>query len=140
MKKILTILSIGILFAACSKKKNPVTDPAAVFNCQNFKTGITTDMSDMVGTEVNKLCLDLMPAASSPSDEYGQSQNINILVQRLSEKCDVTATLVCYACIETLPAQSEIRISINQNGTVYNRILDITVTQQNMLIYNGMHE
>jgi hypothetical protein len=140
MKTLLTILSISILFTACSKKKDPVTDPAAVFDCQNFKIGITTDMSDMVGIEVNKLCLDLMPAATSSSDEYGQAQNINILVQRLSAKCDITATLVCYSCIETLPAQSEIRISINQNGTAYNRILDISVTQQNMLIYNGMHK
>lgn len=137
MKTLLTALAVCLLmFAACKKNK---LDPAA-FNCQNFKTGIMNDSSDMVGIEVNKLCEDLMPVAATPADEYGQAQNINILVQRLSEKCDVTATLVCYACIETLPAQSEITISINQNGTVYNRTLDITVTQQNMLIYNGMHE
>jgi hypothetical protein len=140
MKTILTaFLGLSLLLlAACDKKNN--VDAAASFNCQNFKTGIISDSSAMVGVEVNKLCEDLMPAAITPTDEYGQAQNINVLVQRLSQKCDITATLVCYACIKTLPAQSEIRISINQNGTVYNRTLDITVTQQNMLIYSGMHE
>ena len=81
-----------------------------------------------------------MPAASTTADEYGQAQNINILVQRLSQKCDITATLVCYSCIETLPAQSEIRISINQNGVTCDRTLDISVTPQHMLTYVGMHE
>jgi len=138
MKTLLTALAACLLmFAACKKNK---IDSVNAFNCQHFKTGIMNDSSAMVGVEVNKLCEDLLPAAPTPADEYGQAQNINILVQRLSQKCDITATLVCYACIETLPAQSEITISINQNGTIYTRTLDITVDQQNMLIYNGMHE
>lgn len=138
MKTLLTTLGLGLLLLASCDKKNP--GAAAAFNCQDFKTGIANDSSAMVGVEVNKLCEDLMPVTPTTADEYGQAQNINVLVQRLSQKCDVTATLVCYSCIETLPAQSEIRISVNQNGTVYNRTLDISVTQQNMLVYIGMHE
>lgn len=139
MKTLLSILNLCLLLVSCHKSKD--NGPAAnAFNCDYFKTGISTNDQDMVGTEVNKLCENLLPLASTPSDEYGQHQNINILVQRLSEKCDISATLVCYACIETLPEQSEIKIDFTQNGVIHTQILDISFTAQHMLVFNGMHD
>lgn len=138
MKTLLSILSLCLVLAACSKSGEH--KPTDAFNCINFKSGLSTGDHTAVGTEVNKLCTDLYPAITNTVDEYGQAQNINLLVQRLSAQCDVTASLVCYSCIETLPAQSEIKVTFDFYGTTYERVLDITVTPQHMLIFSNSHE
>jgi hypothetical protein len=138
MKTLLTILSICLIFAACKKSHND--DPTASFSCEALKSGLSANNEAIVANEINTASSDLMPLPATPADEYGQSQNINILVQRLSDKCGINAELLCYSCIETLPAQSEIRITFTENSTTYSRVLDISVNQQNMLIFHGMHE
>lgn len=137
MKSLLSVLGLCLLFVSCNKKDKDAA--ANSFNCEQFKMGISNNDQVAVGTELNKLCVNLFPLASNTS-EYGQRQNMNILVQRLSEKCDITAVLICYACIETLPEQSEIKISFNQNGTIHTRILDISFTPQHMLKFQGIHD
>jgi hypothetical protein len=138
MKNLIFLLSTCLLFTAC-KKSNDGNPPSGI-NCEALKLGIITNDETIVATEINAAASDLTPLAPTDADEYGQAQNINLLVQRLSQKCGIKATLLCYSCIETLPAQSEIRISFNQNGMVYDRVLDISVDEQRMLIFRAMHD
>jgi hypothetical protein len=140
MKALLTLLSICLVFTACHKSSDCKPDNGSGFDCLAFKTGIVINDDAAVSAEIEKLTADLFPAATSSTDPYGQAQNINVLVQRLSAQCDVTATLICYACIKTYPAQSEIRVVFTMNGTAYSRVLDISFTPQNMLTYVHNHE
>lgn len=137
MKTLLTILSIGLLFTACKKSND---GPAGHINCEALKVGLSNNDESTVAAEVNAAAADLLPASPTPDDEYGQAHNIQILVQRLSDRCGLTATLLCYSCIETYPAQSEIRVTFTENGMIYDRILDISVDPQHMLIFRAMHD
>ncbi|MEJ2054330.1 MAG: hypothetical protein P8X42_10450 [Calditrichaceae bacterium] len=68
---------------------------------------------------------DLKPH-SSDKDSRGQFENITTLIKRINSNCDdITSELFCYACIETLPPQSEIILTADSSGTSINRIIDI---------------
>lgn len=138
MKSLMILLTACLLFTACKKSEDG--NPPSAINCEALKLGLITNDETLVAAEINAAAADLMPNAPTAADEYGQAQNINILLQRLSQKCGLKATLLCYSCIETLPAQSEIRISFSQNAMTYDRVLDISVDGQNMLVFRAMHD
>ncbi|RYZ22595.1 MAG: hypothetical protein EOP49_46485 [Sphingobacteriales bacterium] len=127
-----------LLFSAC-KKDGPGKPAPAAFDCLSFKTGISIEDHNMVATQISTLTADLHPSLIA-SDEYGQRENLQVLAERIGQQCDVAASVICYACIETYPAQSEIRVAFTLNGISYNRVLDISVDDQRMLVFAGMHE
>ena len=76
---------------------------------------------------------------SIPSSQYTQS-NIQNLVNKISGNCNLQTILVCFDCIKTLPSQTEIRISINSGAVPVQKIIDISYTNSNEMVFNNMHD
>lgn len=132
MKKLFAfILLIG--FISCEKQEIESID------CDVFITGLSTMNESIIKSEIEKLTVDLKP---HPSDEdiLGHSGNLQTLIDRLNDGCDTyTASLICYACIETYPAQSEILIEFYMNSRKYDVTIDIHTPENDILRFAGIH-
>ena len=67
-------------------------------------------------------------------------QNLNNLATSLFHGYNVSAEVLCFSCIKTLPPQSEIKISFFSGGSAIRRIIDISYTEDNNIKFVGMHE
>ena len=134
MKKIFLSLIVFISFISCKKEE---TDP--LMDCGQFKNGILTGNEDQVKTEIEKLCVDLFPAVTA-SDEWGHGDNFIKLIQRISKQCGIDARVDCYACIKTLPPQTEIFIFFTNNGVLVKKTLDISTSASKKLTFLAMHD
>lgn len=133
-----------LLFVACiSSCDKPVEDTDNDWenlDCGNLKTGIIDMDSEIVKSEVNKLVTDLEPVRTD-SDPIGHKENLDLLIERLNTQCDnITAELICYACIETNPPQSEILVTTDSLGTGIDRVVDILTPDDDTLYCLRIHE
>ncbi len=95
--------------------------------------------SDIVKSEINKLLTDLEPVKTD-SDRIGHKQNLNLLIEQLNTQCDnITTELICYACIETNPPQSEILVATDSVGTEIHRVVDILTPDDDILYCLRIH-
>ncbi len=131
-----------ILFlAACDQAPEPdfVQDPK--FECSPFRTGIINDNDFLVGQQIDSLASVYQPQIITGDDPFGHMQNLASIIIDINAVCDTNlAVLQCYACIETFPLQSEIRISLNDNGNTIERIIDINTPSDAVMTFAGMHE
>ncbi len=134
MKKIFLLLFISAALISCKKQQSNTE-----MDCEQFKQGILAGSEDRVKAEIEKLCQDLLPAVTV-SDEWGHRNNFIKLAQRISQQCRVEANVDCYACIKTLPPQTEIVVSFMNNGVLVKKILDITTSSTNKLAFLKMHD
>ena len=136
--------SVFILFFAASilSCDNAVEDTGIEWeniDCDNLKTGIVNTDSDIVKVEINKLVTDLVPAKTD-SDPIGHKENLALLIEQLNIQCDnITAELVCYACIKTFPPQSEILVTTDSLGSDIHRIVDILTPDDDTLLGWSIH-
>ena len=67
-------------------------------------------------------------------------KNINNLIQTINDDypCAV-ASLVCYACIETNPAISEIRIDVQIDSNNYFVVIDLFTPEDDVISFSNMH-
>jgi hypothetical protein len=54
------------------------------------------------------------------------AENLEKLASFISRNCDVTATVFCYACIDTYPGQSEIILRFRSGMNQVVRVLDLS--------------
>lgn len=134
MKKIFLLLFISAALVSCKKQQSDTT-----MDCDQFKQGIVANSEDRVKAEIEKLCQDLLPAVTA-TDEWGHRNNFIKLAQRISQQCGISAQADCYACIKTLPPQTEIVISFMNNGVQVKKILDITTSSTSRLAFLKMHD
>jgi hypothetical protein len=98
-----------------------------------LKAAILAGKPDDVETEINKVCASL--SNSSSNSDYALTELSNaILVQ-----CKLNASVLCYNCISTLPAQSELKIAVSYQGIQKVKIIDIS-RSGNRLVFAGMHD
>ncbi|MEM7659146.1 MAG: hypothetical protein AAF399_23700 [Bacteroidota bacterium] len=125
----LFLLLLGCL--ACQEGISP--------QCEPFETAVRNWDEETVNLMVDELAEDLAPDASS-NDKIGHANNLDILIRRLKAQCDqVKVRKVCYACIYTLPAQSEIKFSLDSAGVEVHRIIDIRTPDDEPMTGIGMH-
>jgi hypothetical protein len=63
------------------------------------------------------------------------------LVNRINSKCEnISAELICYACIETYPPQSEILLTTDSVGASINRTIDILTPSKDKLSFVRIHK
>jgi len=130
MKKLVfLVVPISFAFIGCAYE----------LDCSKFKDGILNNNEQMVGNEIDQLCVDLYPNITN-SDPEGQQGNLYKLADRINTNCEITATVYCYNCIETNPPQSELKIELMVDTTLIVKYLDIIGTNNHMLKFAGMHE
>lgn len=123
---LLILLSV-LLFGSCKK---------ATTSCSSIavKKAIVENDIELMRSEINKLCAGISIVRTS-SDPHGLSNSLTELVRQLNNSCNIQAVSLCYFCIDTLPEQSEIKVS---TGGV-SRILDISYTNDKKLVFVNMH-
>jgi len=120
------------LFIACEDNENPTTQ------CTDFKEGIINDNEDLVRGAIDDWCSDLMPNPA-PGDEIGHQENLNTLVQRIADECDVATGIYCYACMESYPPQSAIIITFVEDNVTYSKSINISTPYENVLSFVAMN-
>jgi hypothetical protein len=79
--------------------------------------------------ELNKTIPGINEFLAGLPSESTDEQKLEALTAWLkSYSCINDATILCISCIETLPTQSEISISVNKNGKTEDYILDILMS------------
>jgi hypothetical protein len=130
---ILLVISFLVILSSCTKDKIESVD------CELLTEALVNYNDEILKAEVDKLTIDLKPHFAN-NDFYGHSENLNALIDRLNSGCaNIDASLLCYACIETLPPQSEISILVDSSGTAVCRIIDISTPEDEILKFSGIH-
>ena len=117
-----TVLLI-VLVSGCKKQSSPA--------CEKLKESIATNNTEEVKSRITQFIYSL------PSTDY-TAQNLNHLAASLSQ-CNISADVLCFDCIQTLPSESEIRISFNSSGTMVTKTIDISYSPGNKMKVVNMH-
>ena len=108
-------------------------------DCDELKAALVNFNSEQLNFEIDKLTQDLLPVPTQ-SDDIGHFNNLNTLVDRLNSNCpQIVTTKECYACIETNPVQSEIKVMFDSFGNQIERIIDISTPSAGTLISLRSH-
>jgi hypothetical protein len=121
------ILAIVFVCVACRKDKDVLSD------CEQLKAAITSTDKEIVRKEINALISQL------PARQH-TAENLAKLVSSIGQQCQVNATVLCYACIKTLPEQSEIRISVVAGAQSTSKTIDITSNEGGNMTFVNIHE
>ena len=136
MKNIVMLLIFSALLILTSCEED---DKFENINCEVLTEALVNSNNENVKAEIDKLTVDLKPHVSD-NDNFGHSQNLNTLIDRLNSQCkNIEASLICYACIYTLPPQSEIEVVVDSLGIEVVRIIDILTPDDEILSFHGMH-
>ena len=117
---------IALPFLTACKKEN--TNSA---NCEVLKNALVINNETDIETQVNRIIQSL------PDKSYS-AQNLEKLVQKM-KACGIDSEQLCFDCIQTLPSQSEIRIQLQVNGTTVERLMDISYTPSNTMVFHNIH-
>jgi hypothetical protein len=129
----MALILMTLLLLACNGEiiQNP--------DCEKLINGIMVNDDLIVKTEIEKQTSDLF-ADPTANDPLGHSDNLYTLTERLNSKCSSIVTSVqCYACIETYPLTSEIKMEFEYGGEIRTVIIDILTPEEDILRYAGMH-
>jgi len=111
-------------------------DVIQIMFASEFCDAINSGNENYVESEVNALCIDLLPQ-STDSDALGHEANLNKLIERLDMVDCLSASLGCYACIETFPLTSEIFIELPTSDKLF--VIDLRTPGDGILVFSGMH-
>lgn len=118
MKYLLVIFSLFAVIS-CKKSGSPVNDS---MDCDALKQAIETKDATMVQQQLG----DLLNLSYS-------EENLNAIAADISSSCDMTATLECFDCIKTNPAQSEMSVSFVVGNPVRKFVLDLAPSTDNTI-------
>jgi hypothetical protein len=139
IKKYALILFLVVCVGSCDKAADDSNNDWENVDCDNLKIGIINMDSDIVKSEINKFVTDLKPVVTN-NDPIGHKQNLDLLIERLNAQCDnLTAEIICYACIYTNLPQSEILVTTDSVGTAVDRVIDISTPYDDILYCVGIH-
>jgi hypothetical protein len=115
-------------------------DNLVAIDCNNLKTGIINMDKELVKPEINKLLRGSVPIRIN-GDEIGHKKNLSLLINGLNSQCiEIHTELHCYACIDVLPALSELLVTTDSSGVIIRRIIDISTPSDDTLSYRWIHE
>ena len=133
MKYILLAFFAFLLFAGC--KKEGIGGDIGGGHCVPTPCALKELIANDKEEEVKQYITAMI--AGMPSQAY-TSQNLQKLAQMIGG-CGMTAQLACYDCIKTLPSQSEIKITLNIGGSIVEKVIDISYTPSNTMVFVHMH-
>jgi hypothetical protein len=118
---IIPIIAILLLFTSC-RKYNLTGD-----ECKNFKEGIQANDKERVIKAVDHLLI-----------EYS-NKNLDKFAAALSSECNVSATVICYSCLDSYPPQSEIKVSFTESSGVIRSIMNVSYNKRHKMIIVAVH-
>lgn len=136
--KFICLTIVCTFFFACDNEPIEQNDQIEIEFPSEFCDAIISGNEEFVKTDVNGLCIDLLPQSTDP-DPIGHEANLSTLIERIDAVSCLTASLGCYACIFTLPAISEINITILNGDIAFQYVIDIRTPADGILEFVGMH-
>lgn len=133
MKSISLILCILSLFLSSCKKEH------ASASCSTIQQAVLGNDKDLMKKEINLIC-NAIQVQSSVNDPDGLKHSLDELVSRLSSLCGLSVRSLCYFCIDTLPPQSEITISVTTSTGTVTKLIDISYNSNKQLYFVNMHD
>jgi hypothetical protein len=130
MKRLFIPIFIFCLFAGCKKSGG--------IRCEGLVSAVQEDNIEMVKSMITAMASRFSPKVSA-TDPDGHYQSYLELIGLLSD-CGFNAAGVCYGCVNTLPATSEIRVSLVQGVVEFVRIIDVAPDGSNRFVCTGMHQ
>ncbi|MBO9661137.1 MAG: hypothetical protein J7527_20100 [Chitinophagaceae bacterium] len=130
MKPLLLTLLMFCLFAGCKK--------ATGIKCEGLVAAIQEDNVAVVKSMITAMAAPFEPRVSG-SDPDGHYQSYLDLIGLLND-CGLRAVGVCYGCVNTLPATSEIRLSFGHGVGEIVRVIDLAPDASNRFVCTGMHQ
>jgi len=129
------VIFLFSFFVSCENNSEPED-----LNCEKFSTGIVNLDQEIVSEELSKILSDLNPKITS-TDKLGHENNLSTLIDRINSQCgNIKSELICYACIETYPLQSEIKVTTDSLGISVYRIIDILTSSEKKLSFVRIHK
>lgn len=102
-------------------------------NCNSLKEGI-------ISNDINRVKLSFSNFIADLEDKTHTSQNLTSLAQNISSSCSIKVDVLCYGCIKTLPAQSELKISFSSSGATITKVVDISEENSREMRFINMHD
>ena len=122
-----SILILPVIAIGCYDHYQP--------DCSRLNGGIINLSSAVVKPVIDKLTSDL-----NAKDDISQKANLDILASRLNSHCsNLSAVVICYACIYSIPPQSSIRVQADSAGVRVTRIINIWTPSNGTLKWAGIH-
>jgi hypothetical protein len=126
--RLIFFVLLTALIYGCDKDANYSED------CENFKSALVQEDVAKVKELVHQFII--QSAALTHTRE-----NLEKLASFISRNCDITATVFCYACIDTLPGQSEIILRFRSGVSQVVRVLDLwNRHDDNKMIVRNVHQ
>jgi hypothetical protein len=122
------ILSFSVMLLLISCRKDDTC------NGNSIKQAIIEDNKELMRGEINKLCAGI-EVVRTTNDPDGLTNSLDKLVAKINTFGNVKAEILCYYCIQTLPEQSEIKVTVNSTS----RVLDISYSADKKLLFVNMH-
>lgn len=115
--KYLLLFSMLVALISCQKglADDEPGNPDLAINCDLLKQGLLDNDVSMVDSSLGNLL----------NTDYTE-ENMSKLADTISKNCDIKAELICFECIETLPAQSAMTLAFLSNGDSTTKELDFT--------------
>ncbi|MBK9981891.1 MAG: hypothetical protein IPP15_05615 [Saprospiraceae bacterium] len=117
------------------------------FACKESASTLCESLQDnLIGIDVQSVKDQLDPwlADLNPSpiedDPTGHHNNLVSFVGRLNDVCNLDASMDCYVCIKTLPAQTEVIVRIHSLGGIVQRVIDISTPASSIMTVVNVHE
>lgn len=136
MKRILFFLLVLSIYTGCSKDKDETVQSV---DCVKLKQAMANDEVAVVKELINELATNIdAPAALNQYD--ADKFLIDELVKRLKTNCGINTEAICYGCINTFPAQSEIRLKFSAGVVSMEKTLDLIITDDGGVRCVNMHD
>lgn len=98
---------------------------------------IDEDISYIRGT-FDDILYDYLPIYSY-FDPVGHLDNLHIFADIISEDPCIDARVICYACIETHPLQSEVLLILDDGFHYCEKVIDIATPFDSEMYFVGIH-
>ncbi|NLE63858.1 MAG: hypothetical protein BWY08_01419 [Bacteroidetes bacterium ADurb.Bin174] len=128
------VVFVVFVFISCDKEN---TKPNVDWN--TLKVGVIQKDKSIIEKEISKLLINTK-AKPNDNDIIGQKENVDNLISEFNKSKVLHADLLCYACIETYPEQSEVTITTDSSGVSISRIIDILTPKDNILEFVNIHD
>jgi hypothetical protein len=104
--------------------------------CESLRADLIEFKVSEVKNELDSWLGELLPDQEDPDVHL---HNLQSFIHRLENDCMLEGSIVCFACIETYPPQSEIRIIVDSAGHQTHRILDVLTPSDSVMTIQNIH-